>query len=524
MAKTPAEEFASASSMEVASPHPPYGPGGGGFFGHPKGLGTLFFTEMWERFSYYGMRALLVLFMTAPIAAGGLGFNVAKAGAIYGLYTSFVYLLALPGGWVADRIIGQRKAVLYGGIIIAAGHFSMAIESMASFYAGLMLIVVGTGLLKPNVSTMVGELYPGTGAEASARRDAGFSIFYMGINLGAFIAPLVTGFLGEKIDWHLGFAAAGVGMVIGLIQYVIGGKHLGEAGLYPDDAEPEAVSRQKRYLYVFGTAAVTLVILLLFVLKVSVEAIAGAGTFLIVGTALLYFLYIFLAGGLTREEKKKVGVVGVFFVAAAVFWAGFEQHGSSFNLVGEQLTNRVIGGWEAPASWLQSANPLFIILFAGVFAWLWVYLARKGKEPSSPAKFALGLMLLGAGFVVMIFAMTRSAQGELISPMWLLAAFYLHTMGELTLSPVGLSTVTKLAPRRMVGQMMGIWFMATSLGNLIAGQVAGMIGAGELDTAGQISPAAATEVFTTVAAVGIGAGVLLLLLTPLIKRGMGGVQ
>lgn len=524
MAKTPSDEFASASSMEVASPHGPYGPGGGGFFGHPRGLGTLFFTEMWERFSYYGMRALLVLFMTAPLAAGGLGFDVAKAGAIYGLYTSFVYLLALPGGWVADRIIGQRKAVLYGGIIIAAGHFSMAVESITTFYLGLVLIVLGTGLLKPNVSTMVGELYPGTDVEASARRDAGFSIFYMGINLGAFIAPLVTGFLGEKINWHLGFAAAGIGMVIGLIQYVLGGKHLGEAGLYPDDTEPEAIAAQKRYLYVGGTAAITAVILLLFVFDVGVQAIAGAGTFLIVGTALLYFLFLFVSGGLSSDEKKRVGVVAVFFLAAAVFWAGFEQHGSSFNLVAEQLTDRVVAGWEVPASWFQSANPLFIILFAGVFAWLWVRLARAGREPSSPAKFALGLLLLGAGFVVMIVAMTRSARGELISPVWLLVAFFLHTMGELTLSPVGLSTVTKLAPKRMVGQMMGIWFMATSLGNLIAGQVAGMIGSEEIEAAGEISPAAASNAFTTVAMVGIGAGLLLLLLTPLVKRGMGGVK
>jgi POT family proton-dependent oligopeptide transporter len=524
MAKTPTDEFASASSMEVATPHGPYGPGGGGFFGHPRGLGTLFFTEMWERFSYYGMRALLVLFMTAPIAAGGLGFNVAKAGAIYGLYTSFVYLLALPGGWVADRSIGQRKAVLYGGIIIAAGHFSLAFESLTTFYLGLVLIVLGTGLLKPNVSTMVGELYPDTEPNASARRDAGFSIFYMGINLGAFIAPLITSFLGEKIDWHLGFAAAGVGMVIGLIQYVVGGKHLGEAGLYPDNTEPAAIARQTRFLYVGLLVVAIVAALLSFVFQVGVEQVAGAGTFLIVGTALLYFAYIIIAGGLTGIEKGRVAVIGVLFMAAAVFWAGFEQHGSSFNLVGERLTNRVIAGWEAPAGWLQSANPMFIILFAPLFAWLWIYLARTGREPSSPAKFAIGLLLLGTGFVVMIFAMTRSAQGELISPMWLLAAFYLHTMGELTLSPVGLSTVTKLAPRRMVGQMMGIWFMASSLGNLIAGQVAGMIGSEEIEAAGEISPAAASTVFTTVAIVGIGAGLLLLLLTPLVKRWMGGVK
>jgi POT family proton-dependent oligopeptide transporter len=500
------------------------GPGGSGFFGHPRGLGTLFFTEMWERFSYYGMRALLILFMTAPLAAGGLGFDVAQAGAIYGLYTSFVYLLALPGGWIADRIIGQRKAVLYGGIIIAAGHFSMALESLTTFYMGLVLIVLGTGLLKPNVSTMVGELYPGTDDEASARRDAGFSIFYMGINLGAFIAPLVVGFLGEKVDWHLGFAAAGVGMLLGLVQYVLGGKHLGDAGLYPDINEPDAIARQKGYLY-YGAGTIAIIAaLMLFVFEVSIAAVAGAGTFLIVGTAVVYFLYLFIAGDMTPEEKKKVGVVGIFFLAAAMFWAGFEQHGSSFNLVANQLTNLNVFGWETPATWFQSMNPLFIIAFAPVFAWLWVYLSRKHLEPSSPAKFAVGLLLMGAGFVVMIFAMGRSGQGELISPMWLMAAFFLHTMGELTLSPVGLSTVTKLAPRRMVGQMMGIWFMATSLGNLIAGQLAGMMGSAELEAAGEISPSAAGDIFTTVAMFAAGAGILLLLLTPFVKKWMGGVK
>lgn len=523
MPKDPTSEFSSESSEAIA--------GGAGstaaagadrsFLGHPRGLATLFFTEMWERFSYYGMRALLILFMTASVAEGGLGFSVATAGAIYGLYTAFVYMLALPGGWVADRILGQRRAVLYGGIIIAAGHFSMAVESLATFYAGLILIVLGTGLLKPNISSMVGELYS---EEESARRDAGFSIFYMGINLGAFVAPLVCGWLGQQVDWHLGFAAAGVGMVIGLIQYVLTGKYLGQAGLVANNDGPEDARAQTRKLWMgIGVVAVAAFVIF-FVLEIPIQAVAEAGTYMIVGLTAIYFAYIYAAGGMNTVEKKRVAVIGILFAAAAVFWAGFEQHGSSFNLVAQQLTDTELAGFDFPSTWFQSLNPLYIIAFAGFFAWLWVALSRRNLEPSSPLKFGFGLILLGAGFAVMIPAMALSASGAAISPMWLILAFFLHTMGELTLSPVGLSTVTKLAPRRMVGQMMGIWFMASSLGNLIAGLLAGAIGAG-LEGGGQISPAATSDVFTTVMIVALAAGVTLALFSkPIQTKLMGGVH
>lgn len=492
-----------------------------GFFGHPKGLQTLFFTEMWERFSYYGMRALLVLFMTAPVAAGGLGFDVARAGAVYGLYTAFVYLLALPGGWVADRIIGQRRAVLYGGILIASGHFSMAIESLTTFYLGLMLIVLGTGLLKPNISTMVGELYR---QEPGARRDAGFSIFYMGINLGAFLAPLVCGYLGENIDWHIGFAAAGVGMVLGLVQYALGARHLGDAGMYPESREPDELARQKRYLLTGIVAVLVIAGLMSFGLELTIETVAAAGGYLIASIAIGYLLYVLLFGGLAPDERGRVVIIGLLFLAAAIFWSGFEQAGSSLNLVAEQLTDLDVAGWEAPASWLQSINPLFIIALAPLAAWAWVSLSRRNLEPSSSLKFAIGLVLLGAGFVVMIFASALAATGVRISPMWLIATYFLHTCGELALSPVGLSTVTKLAPRRMVGQMMGIWFMAASLGNLVAGVIAGSIGAGEAGGAGEISADAAGQIFTLVAAISIGAGLFLAAISPWARRLSGGVK
>jgi POT family proton-dependent oligopeptide transporter len=520
MVKDRTSEFASSSATAVAGGTPGAGAAAldRSFFGHPRGLSTLFFTEMWERFSYYGMRALLILFMTAAVAEGGLGFDTAKAGAIYGLTVGFAYMLALPGGWIADRLIGQRRAVLVGGILIAAGNFSLAVEGLTTFYLGLLLIVMGTGLLKPNVSTMVGELYP----EGGARRDAGFSVFYMGINTGAFLAPLITGFIGERIDWHLGFACTGVGMVLGLIQYALGGRHLGGAGLHPDQGDPGTLSKNWRNLLI-GLVVVLAIGLVVYFSGVTVTQVAGGMTVLIVSITFAFFLYVLLFGGLTSQEKKRVGAIAVLFLSAAVFWSGFEQAGSSLNLVAAQLTDRVIFGWEVPATWLQSVNALLIIAFAPVAGILWVYLSNRHLEPSSPMKFAVGLVLLGAGFAVMILAMTRAAQGVQVSPMWLVATYFLHTCGELALSPVGLSTVTKLAPHRMVGQMMGIWFMAASLGNLIAGQIAGRIGAGE-GAGGAISAQAALTIFTVVTVFVVGYGLLLAVFVKPARKLMAGVH
>jgi proton-dependent oligopeptide transporter, POT family len=520
MPQDPTSEFASPASPRLAG-------GGatalaaptGGFFGHPRGLATLFFTEFWERFSYYGMRALLILFMTASIEHGGLGFDTARAGAIYGLYTACVYLLALPGGWIADRLLGQRRAVLLGGCIIALGHFSMAIESLATFYLGLVLIVIGTGLLKPNVSTMVGELYP----EGGARRDAGFSIFYMGINLGAFVAPLVCGPLGQRINWHLGFVMAGIGMVLGVAQYVLGGKYLGQAGLLPNveadgDAEKAAAGRASRRSalnLLAGFLAVVVVLGLLIatgVISVPAQRLANGAGIAIGSLAIVYFLYQMFAGGLEGTERKRMIVIFILFLFSALFWSGFEQAGSSLNLFAARLTNLNVFGWNMPASVLQSVNPLLIIAFAPVFAWLWV--ALRGREPSSPAKFSLGLILLAAGFLVMAVASIRTAGGShQVSPLWLVLTYFCHTCGELCLSPVGLSTVTKLAPHRKVGQMMGIWFMSLSLGNLMAGLVAGKFEALPLP-----------QLFGAVCATTAAAGLILALLIRPIRRMMSGVH
>ncbi len=475
------------------------------FFGHPPGLATLFFTELWERFSYYGMRALLILFMTAAAADGGLGFDAEKAGAVYGLYTAAVYLTALPGGWVADRLIGRRRAVLYGGIIIAAGHFSMAIPTVGTFYLGLCLIAAGTGLLKPNVSAMVGELYP----EGGARRDAGFSIFYMGINIGAFAAPLIVGWLGERVDWHVGFGAAGVGMVLGLVQYVAGGRHLADALARPKgEVERRPAGRRAPWL-VGGAAVVALLGGLQLAGAFELETAKGLSTaagVLILAVVVVYFATSLIGGGLEPNERKRVAVVFVLFVFSCMFWSGFEQAGSSLNLFARELTDRAIGRWEIPASWLQSVNALMIIFLAPVFAWLWRWLDRRRLEPSSPAKFALGLALLGAGFLVMVAASALSRAGK-VSPMWLVMTYLFHTLGELSLSPVGLSTVTKLAPQRMVGQMMGIWFMSISLGNLIAGRVAGLY-----------ATLALPQLFGAVAATALVSALLLWAFVPLARR------
>ncbi|HXG92376.1 MAG TPA: peptide MFS transporter [Blastocatellia bacterium] len=485
---------------------------------HPRGLMTLFFTEMWERFSYYGMRALLILFLTAAVQEGGFGLTDATATAIYGLYTASVYLVGLPGGWIADRVMGQRNAVFLGGTIIALGHFSMALGAVFTFYLGLVLIVIGTGLLKPNVSAIVGDLYP----EGGARRDAGFSIFYMGINLGAFIGPLLCGFLGEKINWHLGFAAAGVGMVLGLIQYRMGYKYLGDAGQMRDE-NAATRSRAIRSL-IAGIALVAVVAGILALLQsagtvnITPRGVAKSLGVIIPSLAVLYFIYQGFFGGFDTVERKRIGVIFVLFVAASLFWAGFEQAGSSMNLFAERLTNRVIFGWEMPTTWLQSVNPLFIIGFAPLVGSLWVALARRGKEPSIPAKFALGLIQLGAGFLVLAWASNYVgySNGEVVkkvSPLWLVATYFLHTTGELCLSPVGLSSMTKLSPKKLVGQMMGIWFMASSFGNLIAGLVAGTMERVSL-----------VELFGIVAGTVIGAGLLLLAISRPVRNLIGGVR
>ncbi|HKS24039.1 MAG TPA: peptide MFS transporter [Thermoanaerobaculia bacterium] len=432
------------------------------WLGHPRGLFTCFFTEMWERASYYGMRALLTLYMVGSVMQPGLGFSVQKAAQIYALYTMCVYLSGIPGGFIADRFIGHRRAVLIGGIVIALGHFSMAFPALPFFYLGLGLIIIGTGLLKPNVSTIVGTLY----TRDDARRDAGFSLFYMGINVGATFAPIVTGWLGQKYNWHLGFALAGIGMVFGIIQYVMGQKYL-----TPVEEQPTP-----------QTTAVE-----------SAKSLPESRSF-------------------TPQEWGRIVAACILTLFALIFWAGFEQAGSSLTLFADRATRLKVFNFTYPSSWFQSVEPGFIIIFSPIFAWLWMRMGRR--EPSSPAKFTLGLFFLSLSFLLIVpAARAFQATGQRVSPWWLVGLYYLQAMGELCLSPVGLSMITKLSPARIVGLMMGIWFFATAMGNYVAGWVAGLVGTRSYSEVFMIA-------FVTAAVVTL----ILTVLIPVIKRLMAGVH
>jgi POT family proton-dependent oligopeptide transporter len=491
-----------------------------GFFGHPWGLSTLFFTEMWERFSYYGLRPLLVLFMSAALAQGGFGMDRGQASAIVGIYAASVYLASLPGGWIADRLLGLRRAIMTGAVLISCGHISIGFSSLAHskapFFMGLVLIVFGTGLLKPNISAIVGDLYP----EGGARRDAGFSIFYMGINVGAFFGQIVTGLLGEKFGWHFGFGAAGVGMLIGLATFaLLAKKTLGSLGLEPTrHPDPSIQARQQRTVKtVLGAGLAVLVTVIILaatgILPLNPQVIGGYMTYVLVSVAVVYFGYLFIAGGLTRDEKKRISVIAILFVFAAIFWSAFEQAPTSLNLFARDFTNRKVLGFEIPTTWFQSVNSLFIFILAPFFAALWVWMAKRGRELSSPAKFSLGLFFNGVGFIVMIFAsyMVLSSNGTIrVSPWWLVVSYFFQTLGELCLSPVGLSSMTKLSPRKYVGQMMGIWFLASSVGNLIGGLVGGHVDPSKL----QEMP----KLFIVTTASLMFAALVLGLLTPVIRK------
>lgn len=491
------------------------------WFGHPRGLATLFFTEMWERFSYYGMRGLLVLFMTTPVAVGngGLGLDVADATAIYGLYTAMVYLVSLPGGWVADKILGLRASVFWGGIVIAAGHFTMAspllgVPDMAGFVMGLALIVVGTGLLKPSISSIVGELYQSD----SDKRDAGFSIYYMGINLGALLGPLLCGYFGEGVNWHLGFSLAGFGMVAGLIQYSFGQAYLGGAGLLHADIDGPSVVRNGA-IALFGFT-LALVILLSFgvgawtgFIAVDLQLIAAVMGAVIIIMAVVFFGYVIGFGGHSREEKRRVWVIIWLFILSALFWSGFEQAGSSMNLFARELTDLQFGDFAAPASWLQSINPLFIIILAPLFAAAWTWLGARNANPSLPLKFGFGFIGLALGFFVLAWGAANATPDNPVSPAWLIVTYFLHSCGELFLSPLGLSAVTKLSPQGRIGQMMGVWFIGAALGNLIGGLLAGLFG--------QMAP---SMLFGNVAIVAAVTGFIAMAASPFVRRMMGGVR
>lgn len=493
------------------------------FFGHPRGLATLFLTEMWERFTFYGMRAVLILFLVAAVASGGLGLDDKTAAAIYGLYNSAVYLAALPGGWVADRLIGAQRAVMLGGLAITAGNLLLAISTTAGgFYIGLVVIIIGVGLLKPNVSAIVAGLYP----EGGARLDSAFTIFYIGINVGAALGPLVIPVAQIYFGLRAGFGVGAVFMFLGVVQFYFTRKYLGEAGVHPAPIHAAGgakavVPRSKEWMRLWiGVAILIAVLVAVNIGWISVNPLrlAQAAAYIIGGMGVLYFAYYFIFADLSLEERKRGVVLVALFCGCALFFSGFEQAGSSMNLFAERYTDRTIGWlhFVIPTGWFQSFNSIFIVLFAPFFAWMWIALARRNLNPTATAKFALGVMLMGTGFLVMAAAATIVAHGSQVLPYWLIMTYLFHTFGELCLSPVGLSYYTKLAPKRFVGQMMGMWFLATSLGNLVAGLIAGEFDANNV--------AAMPGQYMHIVYFSVGVGAVLLVLSRPLKKLMGGVQ
>jgi len=485
------------------------------FFGHPRGLATLFFTEMGERFSYYGMRAILMFYMTHQLAEGGLAFGLNKAGAVYGLYTSSVYLLCLGGGWVADRIMGQRHAVMAGGVMIALGEFCLVVPSETSFYCGLVLLMMGTGMLKGNVSTIVGQLYK----QGDPRRDSGFSLFYMGINLGALISPLIVPLVAKYYGYRMGFAVAGFGMLGGLLQFLLGAKHLGSAGLHPattGDAAKDRRQKRSAALAVAGGLAFFAILAALGatgIVTFTPTIISNTLGWCLLGIVVVVFSWLIFGKGWSLEERKRSAAILVLFIASSLFWASFEQAGSTLSLFAQDSTNRMVLGWEFPAGWFQNVESSVVVVFAPVFAWFWLKLARRNAEPSSPTKFTIALVFGGAAFAILVPASLMAAKGTQVALWWLIGTYLLQGVGELCISPVGLSALSKLAPARAAGFMMGLWFLSNSIGNWAAGKATSLSSSVPLPT-----------LFGAVALLTFAAALVLALLIKPTVRLMSGVK
>lgn len=490
--------------------------------GHPKGLYVLFATEMWERFSYYGMRALLVLYLTAQIIDGGFALDRTSALEIYAIFTGLVYLTPIVGGLLADKVLGQRKAIFIGGILMALGQFTLAYSQMGDIGSrtwllqlGLGVLIVGNGFFKPNISTMVGKLY----SDHDPRKDSAFTIFYMGINLGAFLAPLVCGYLAVEFGWAYGFAAAGIGMLIGTIWFSVQGNILGNVGFAPDrdirsKTQLTLGGKDWTQIGMYVVSCLVLVYALLMLWGNIGESFKSTLTTVLAIIGALALAYIVFSNTKGSIEWKRVGVIFILCFFNIFFWAGFEQAGGTFNLFAENNTNRMIFGWEMPAAWFQSVNSIWIISLAPVVSVLWLSLSRIGKNPNIPVKFALGLIFLGIGFVVMSAASAASAGGNMVSPMWLVSVYFLHTVAELCLSPIGLSMISKLSPQKIVSVMMGLWFASIALANYMAGVLESVLKNNFPEM----------QLFSFLTLTSICAGVILLLLSPVLKKLMSGVS
>ena len=485
------------------------------FLGHPKGLFVCFATEMWERFSYYGMRALLILYLTKHWE-----FTDATSYLIYGAYTSLVYIMPVFGGMLADQILGSKKAVTYGAILLVFGHLGMTVESNEQiFYLSLALIVSGVGFLKPNISTMVGALYE----EGDPRRDSGFTIFYMGINIGAFTATLLCGYLGEQVGWAYGFGAAGIGMLFGLIIFLWGQKYLEGLAEPPSNKYLQKMNgiSYESWAYISGIFMVLVTWFLVQNSQLVGQLLGGFGA-IFIGAWLLYALF-----RCAPDERDRLIVVGILILFSLIFWALFEQAGSSLNILTDRGVNRVIFGWEVPASMFQSLNAGFIFTIAPLFAMLWIALAKRNMEPSTPIKFSIGIIFVGLGFLALVYGM-GSSEGLQTGVFWIILIYLLHTLGELCLSPVGLSSVTKLSPQRIVGFMMGMWFFASAAGNYVAGLIARATASETSGVSNDVFDFAQKQsfmdVYTDVGLMAIGCGIFLAILNPILKKLMHGAS
>jgi proton-dependent oligopeptide transporter, POT family len=482
---------------------------GATIFGQPRGLATLFLTEMWERFTYYGIQAVLILFMVAAASTGGLGLDDRTASSIYGLFLGSTYLLGLLGGWLADRLLGAQRAVVSGGVCITIGNLLLAFGSTSLFFVGLLVVALGIGLLKPNASALVAALYP----EGGSRRDAGFSIFYMGINSGAFIGSLIVPVIAHRFGWRSGFTLSALGMALGVAQFLWTRHHLGSAG-----REVAAGNRGSWTPVVVLAVLITAVVVLAVsgVLHIDAALLASSASWAYALLAVAYFVYLLGFAGLKPDERRRALVIVALFAASVTFWAGYQQQGASFNLFAARYTDLHVLGWDVPPGVLQAVNPLFVITLAGAFAALWLALGKRGRDLAPPTKFSLALLLLGAGFLVMYFAAQRVLAGVLVLPTWLVCTYFLHTCGELCLSPVGLSSMSKLVPPRLCGQAMGMWFLSLALGGNLAGQLSGTYDPSHLESL--------PGLFLSIFWYGLIAGIVMLALTPLVKRLMAGVS
>jgi len=442
------------------------------FFGHPIGLRTLFLTEMWERMSYYGMRALLVLYMTGTVTGinPGLGLGAIEANSIYGIYVGLVYLMVVPGGWIADNILGYQKAVLIGAIIITLGHYTLALPFTQTFFLGLILVVLGTGLLKGNISTIVGQLYEGR----DDKRDSGYTIFYMSINIGSMLGFAICSYLGEKIGWHWGFGAAGIGMTFGVIQFIKTRHLLGQAGLNPNEMEDERRNRLTKYMNVSLVAMFVVIIGgLLGMFTVDPRYFAERFAYFLTIVAGIYFVYLFFFAGLNAKERKNLFLLLFLFIGAVAFWSGFDQSASSLSMFARDYTSLDVNGFTMPVGWLQFFNPMFVVIFAPIFAGLWSNLALRNLNPSLPLKFVIGVFFMAISFIVMVYAAGLAMENAPIGMQWLVITYLLHTWGELALSPIGLSAFSRYAPKKYIGQMFGLWFLASAIGGVLAGLLGG---------------------------------------------------